>query len=266
MTDVHTRANASRALWETGDYTVVGTLITPIAEDLCETAAIRPGGSVLDVATGHGNTALAAARRDLRVTAIDLVPSLLDRAALRAEAEGLGIDFRLGNAEDLSFPDDTFHAVLSSVGVQFVGDQKATAAELRRVCRPGGRIALANWTPVDLWTELPVVQAKYAPPPAGAPSPMTWGTEPGLRSLFGADVEIEVTTRTFRYRMENAARYVEILLSTYPPFVRMGQNLDRRAFAAFAQELRELVDKWNEATDGSLVLPMRYIVALVDIP
>ena len=179
-----TSTTATRELWNAGDYSVVSSRVMIAAEALCETADVRGGRRALDVACGDGNTALAMARRDLRVTAVDIVPALVERAQERARFEGLDIEFAVGNAEALDFKDNSFDVVLSSFGVSFAADQQAVASELLRVCRPGGRIALANWSPLDFWSELPGVQAKFAPPPPGAPSPMKWGSEEGLRELF----------------------------------------------------------------------------------
>ncbi len=261
-----TSGAATRELWNAGDYSVVSTRLMIAAEDLCETADVRGGQSALDVASGDGNTALAAARRDLHVTAIDIVPELVARAQERARLEGLEISFEVGNAEALDFEDNSFDVVLSSFGVPFAVDQQAVAAELLRVCRPHGRIALANWSPLDFWSELPAIQARFAPPPPGAPSPMKWGAEDGLRELFGASPSITIHSRTFRYRFATVDRYLDALLPSYSPFVRLAERIGHDAFNGFTQDLADLVARWNEADDGSLVLPMTYVVALVDPP
>ena len=255
------------ALWDRGDYAAIGVRIASVAEDLCETADVRGGADVLDVGTGNGNAALCAARRDARVIGVDLAPGLLERARDRRDSEDLDIEFALGDAEALDFGDDRFDVVLSCVGVQFAADQSRAAAELVRVCRPGGRIALANWSPNDLWTELPPMLARHdgAPPP-GAPSPMTWGTADGLRDLFGDDVALEIGPRTFRYRFATVERYVDLMVSSFPPFLRIAAQLDHAGRMAFADDLHSLVDQWNEASDGTLVLPLTYIIALVDLP
>lgn len=258
-------ASAARELWDCGDYTVVGTRFASIAEDLCETAGVRGGHRVLDVATGHGNTALAAARRDADVVAEDIAPSLIARAAERARVDGLAITFREGNAEAIDAADRSFDIVTSSLGVQFAGDQQAAAAELIRVCRPGGRIALACWAPHDFYAELPALVWDFAPPPPTAPSPMTWGTEDGLRTLLGPSVRLTVHARTFRFHARSIDRYLELVLPSFPPFVRLAQQLDPRRHALFAARLSDLLHVWNEADDGTLVLPMTYVVAIGDL-
>ncbi len=261
-----TSTTATRELWKSGDYSVVSSRLLIAAEDLCETADVRGGRRALDVASGDGNTALAAARRDVQVTAVDIVPELVARAQDRARSEGLDISASVGNAEALDFDDNSFDLVLSTFGVPFAVDQRAAASELLRVCRPEGRIALANWSPLDFLSELPAVQAKAAPPPPGVPSPMNWGTEVGLRDLFGPSPSITIYPRTFRYRFATVDRYLDVFLSAYAPFVRLAERIGQSAFSAFSQDYAELVAKWNEARDGSLVLPMRYVVAIVDTP
>lgn len=259
-----TAGELSREVWSAGDYTVVGSRLVWMAEDLCETADLRGGHDVADIACGNGNAALAAARRGARVTGIDVVADLLASARQRATSEGLDIDFRIGDAAALDLPDAAFDVVVSCVGVQFASDHDQTARELLRITRPGGRIALASWTPVDCWAEFPAVVAEYSPPPPGAPSPMTWGTEDGLRSLFGNDVDLTLHDRTFRWRLPSAHAYADMLISTYPPLVRVAQSLDDERLQSFTDDLVELFERWNEADDGTLVLPLRYVNAIID--
>lgn len=263
MTDT---AAAARDLWDSGDYTVAAARMTPMSEELCAIAGVRGGHRLLDVATGHGNTAIAAARRDADVTALDIAPSLLTRAAERARIEGLAIDFRDGNAEAIDAADGTYDVVTSSFGVQFAGNQQAAATEMLRVCRPGGRIALACWAPHDFYGELPMLTADFAPPPPGAPSPVIWGTEDGLRSLLGPTVSLTVHPRTFRFYARDINRYLDLMLPTFPPFVRVAAQLDTQRHAELRARLGDLLRKWNEVDDGTLVLPMTYIVALADLP
>ena len=167
----------------------MGTTVVPVlTHPFCEAADLRAGQRVLDVATGSGNTAIAAARRFCEVTGVDYVPALLARAHERAAVEGLAIDFREGDAEALPFPDASFDVILSTFGSMFAPDQARTARELLRVCRPGGTIALANWTPEGLTGELFRAMGQYLPPPpAGLASPLLWGTAARLRELLGAE-------------------------------------------------------------------------------
>src|SRR5512147_2374154 len=163
--------------WASGDYASVAARIPIVAERLCDAADIHAGDRVLDVATGTGNAALAAARCGAVVTGVDYVPALLDRGRIRATAEGLEVDYQEGDAEALSFADDSFDAVLSVFGVMFAPDQEKAAAELLRVCRPGGTIALACWTPDGFIGEMFRAMARHVPPPSGLRSPMEWGSE-----------------------------------------------------------------------------------------
>lgn len=257
--------SAAQRLWSQGDYTCVGTRIFAVAEELCEVAGVHGAMDVLDVAAGHGNVALCAARREAVVTAVDIVPELLAAAQRRLAADGLTADLRVGNAEALDQADADFDRVLSCVGVQFAADQAAVARELVRVCRPGGKIGLACWTPHDLWSELPKILAGYNPPPPGAPSPMTWGTEEGLRSLFGDDAVLETHDRVFRYRCATAQSYVDMMLSTYPPFVALRRQLSADRARDLGNQLLDLAERWNETDDGSLVLPLTYHVAVIDV-
>ncbi|CAA9520952.1 MAG: Methyltransferase type 11 [uncultured Thermomicrobiales bacterium] len=152
--------------WATGDYAVVGSTLVVMAEQLCEAVDPRAGQRILDVATGHGNAALAAARRFCEVTAIDYVPALLERGRQRAAAEGLEVAFAEGDAENIPFPDASFDIVFSTLGAMFAPDQEKAAAELLRVCRPGGKVGLANWTPDGFIGEMFRVTGRHVPPPA----------------------------------------------------------------------------------------------------
>src|SRR3954471_8904824 len=162
--------------WSSGDYAVVGTTLQIVGEQLCEALDVRSGQKVLDVAAGNGNVALAAARRWCDVVATDYVPALLDRARERAAADRLNIAFREADAEDLPFADGSFDAVVSTFGVMFTPDQDRAAAELVRVCRSGGKIGLANWTPDGFIGQVFKIIGKHLPPSPGVRSPALWGT------------------------------------------------------------------------------------------
>lgn len=171
--------------WASGDYAVVGNPILMTSEQMCETVDVRSGQSVLDVATGTGNAALAAARRGCEVTGIDYVPELLAKAEKRAAAEQLRIRFLHGDAEEIPFSSDSFDVVLSAFGAMFSANQEATAGELVRVCRQGGKIGLVNWTPDGFIGQLFQTVGRHVPPPADLRSPALWGTEARLDELFG---------------------------------------------------------------------------------
>ena len=175
-------------MWASGDFGVIATLIQPVAEQLADSADLVAGSRVLDVAGGTGNAAIAAARCGCDVTCTDYVPALLERGRERAQAERLGIEFAVADAEALPYEDGSYDAVLSVFGSMFAPDQPQAAAELVRVCRPGGLIGLASWTPEGFLGDWFRTQAAHVPPPAGVASPLRWGTEEGIDELLGDGV------------------------------------------------------------------------------
>jgi SAM-dependent methyltransferase len=177
-----------RQTWGSGDYSVIASMIVPVAEWLCDAVELRADERVLDLATGTGNAAIAAARRQCQVTGVDYAPGLLARARVRAEAEGLPVTFREEDVESLSAPSGAYDVVLSTFGIMFTPDQERAAHELLRVCRPGGRIGLANWTPDGWIGEMLRVVGRHVPPPAGLRPPTRWGTESGMRELLNSGV------------------------------------------------------------------------------
>jgi ubiquinone/menaquinone biosynthesis C-methylase UbiE len=207
--------------WASGDYHMVASRIASTAERLCDTADLRAGWSVLDVATGSGNAAIAAARLGCSVVGVDYVPSLIERGRRRAEAEGMDIEFVEGDAEDLPFADATFDATISVFGTMFAPNHHQTAAELVRVTRPGGTIALASWTPESFIGEVFQTIGAHVPPPAGVPAPMLWGFEPYLRKLLGDGItSLDTTERTFTFRFPSAESWVAFFREWYGPTVK----------------------------------------------
>jgi SAM-dependent methyltransferase len=228
-------------MWASGDYAAVAARIHPMAERLCESADLIPGTRVLDVATGSGNAAIAAARCECDVVGIDYVPSLLERAEARARAEGLEIDLLEADAEALPFADASFDAVLSVVGVMFAPNQEQAAAELVRVCRPGGTIALASWTPSGFIGQLLGVVKRYAPPPAGVRPPVEWGSAERLAELLGDGVSrIDTRERVFSFRHRSAADFAEFFLTNYGPTERAAAGLDEEDRASMRVDLEAL--------------------------
>ena len=177
--------------WSSGDYAIVGATLQIVGEDLCEALDLRSGQKVLDVAAGNGNVTLAAARRWCDVVSTDYVPALLERGRARAQAEGWRIEFKEADAESLPFADGAFDAVVSTFGVMFTPNQDKAAAELLRVCRPGGKIGLANWTPEGFIGQVFKAIGKQMPPPAGVKSPALWGAQPRINEMFGAARRID---------------------------------------------------------------------------
>jgi SAM-dependent methyltransferase len=249
-----------RAAWSTGDYAVIGTTLQIIGESLCETVDVAAGWRVLDVAAGNGNAALAAARRGCEVTASDYVPELLERLRARAAADGVAVETRTDDAEALDLLDASFDAVLSTLGVMFAPHQEQAAAELIRVCRPGGRIGLANWTPDSFVGRMFRTIGRYAPPPAGVRSPLEWGTETRLRELFGNHVStLDIAQRHFVFRHRSAAEFIDTMRAYYGPMAKAFGSLDDDGRTALATDLVELAEDHNAADDGTLRLPSAYL-------
>ncbi len=235
-----------QAAWASGDFAVVAARIVLVAEHLCDTADLQAGWRVLDVATGSGNAAIAAARHGCTAVAIDYVPALLESGRRRADAEGLPVELLEGDAESLPFPDGSFDAVTSVFGAMFAPDHAQAAAELLRVCRPGGRIALASWTPDGFIGELFRTVAAYVPPPAGVQSPMLWGTEAHLRSLFGDEIaSLEVEERTFTFRFASAQEFVDFFRTWYGPTLKAFAALEGAARDELEADLIDLARRWN---------------------
>ena len=179
--------------WAAGDFNRVALGITEASQALVSAVDVRPGERVLDVACGSGNAALAAAHRHAEVVGLDYVPALIERARKRAEAEGSTVDFRVGDAQALPFEDHAFDVVLSVFGVIFAPDQERAMAELLRVTRPGGRIALATWMPEGMGGETFRAMSRHVPPPPGARPVVRWGSEAGLREISGGAVTFQLT-------------------------------------------------------------------------
>ena len=250
--------------WSSGDYAVVGTTLQIVGESLCEALDLRAGERVLDIAAGNGNATLAAARRWTDVTSTDYVPALLERGRARASAEGLPVRFEQADAEKLQYADASFDAVLSTFGVMFTPDQEKAASEMARVCKPGGKIGLANWTPSGLIGEVFKLLGRYLPPPAGVKSPALWGTEERLRELFGSRIaSMAVERRNFVFRYRSAAHWLEVFRTFYGPMHKAFGALDSAKQESLASDLIGLLGKFNRATDGTLVAPSEYLELVI---
>ncbi len=247
-----------QATWATGDYSIIGTTLQIVGEQLCETVGLSPGSRVLDVAAGNGNATLAAARRFCQVTSTDYVGELLERAQERAAAERLKVTFQEADAENLPFPDDSFDAVLSTFGVMFTPNQAKAASELLRVCRKGGVIGLANWTPDGFIGQVFKTIGRYVPPAPGMKPPSLWGTEDGLRDLFGTQAAICYTPRQFVFRYLSADHFIDIFRTFYGPINKAFQAAGDRS-DELEHDLRALLDRFNTANDGTLAVPSAYI-------
>jgi SAM-dependent methyltransferase len=250
--------------WSSGDYAVVGTTLQIVGEDLCEALDVRAGQTVLDVAAGNGNASLAAARRWCDVTSTDYVGALLDRARERAKAERLDINFREADAEALPFADDSFDVVVSTFGVMFTPDQQLAAAELLRVCRHGGKIGLANWTPDSFIGQLFKTIGKHVAPPPGAKSPSLWGTQARLMELFDPHAcSISATQRDFVFRYRSPEHWLDVFRGYYGPVLKTFAALAPPAQAALERDLMVLIGQFNRSGDGTMVVPSAYLEVVI---
>jgi ubiquinone/menaquinone biosynthesis C-methylase UbiE len=249
-----------QAAWSSGDFSVVAARIVLAAEQLVDTADLRAGWRVLDVATGSGNAAIAAARLGCEAVGVDYVPTLLERGRARAAAEGLDVELVEGDAEELPFPDASFDAVTSVYGSMFAPDHAQTAAEILRVCRPGGTIALASWTPDGFIGHLFRTVAAHVSPPAGVRSPMLWGTEEHLRELFGGGIRsLEVAERTFTFRFRSAEEFVWFFRTWYGPTLKAFAALEAGQRDALELDLIALAVRFNRlAGNGAIAIPATY--------
>lgn len=246
--------------WAAGDYAMVGRTAVISSELLCEAIDLRAGQRVLDVATGSGNTALAAARRWCEVIGIDYVPALLEHGRRRAEVERLDAIFQEGDAENIPFPDESFDVVLSTFGSMFAPDQQRAASELLRVCRPGGKIGMTNWTPDSLVGDFfrAVVRRGVLPP--GLSPPMLWGTDERLRDLFGSGVlSIDTARREFIHRYRSAEHYVDYFRTYFGPAVKAFEMLDEAGRQRLTEEMVETLSRHNRSGDGTLAVPSPYL-------
>ncbi len=253
-----------QAAWSSGDYAVIGTTLQLVGELLAEACDLRCDERVLDVAAGNGNATLAAARRGCKVTSTDYVGTLLERGAERAAAERLDVDFQVADVEALPFGDASFDVVLSTFGVMFAPDQSRSASEMARVCRPGGRIGLANWTPEGFIGQLFKTLGRHLPPPAGVQPPSRWGVEANLQSLFGEQAAaIAVTPRIFNFRYRSAAHFIEVFRTWYGPVHKAFAALPADKGAALESDLTDLLNGANKGGANSLVVPSEYLEAVV---
>jgi SAM-dependent methyltransferase len=253
---IKTRQNAA---WASGDYSRIGTTLQVTGESLAEAMDLPPGAKVLDVAAGNGNATLAFARRWCAVTSTDYVETLLARGRVRAEAEGLNIAWQMADAERLPFAEASFDAVVSTFGVMFAPDQATAAAEMLRVCRPGGRIGMANWTPEGFIGQLFRTLGKHVPPPAGVRSPALWGSRPWIEETFGGSARaIAVHDRSFVFRYLSPAHFIEVFRLWYGPVHKAFLALDPAGQAALAADLHALIERFDTATDGTMRVPSDY--------
>lgn len=253
-----------QAAWSSGDYAVVGTTLQIVGEQLCEALDLRFGQSVLDVAAGNGNVTLAAARRGGEVTSTDYVPALLERGRARAAAEGFSVVMQEADAEALPFADASFDVVVSTFGVMFTPNQEKAASEMMRVCKPGGKIGLANWTPEGFIGQVFKTIGKHMPPPAGVKSPALWGTRARMTEMFGANAAaVAITSRNFNFRYRSAEHWLEVFKTFYGPVLKTFAALPEAGQSSLRTDLLALAETFNRSGDAAMVVPSEYLEIVI---
>ena len=256
------RLNAS---WSCADYARIGVTLQITAEELVKAADFAPGTRILDVAAGNGNASLALARRFCRVTSTDYVQPLLDKGKIRAEAEELDIDFQIADAQDLPFDDGQFDGVISTFGAMFAPDQPATARELIRVCKPGGKIALANWTPPSFVGRMCKLVGEHMSAAPGFRAPANWGREEWIKAHFGEDARsIEIEWKAFDFRYHSPEHYLDFFRTYYGLCRKAFEKVGAEGEKFLADDILDLVDEFNTATDGTVTMPSSYVQVVIN--
>jgi ubiquinone/menaquinone biosynthesis C-methylase UbiE len=262
--DLTALKSRQQAAWSSGNYAVIGTTLQIVGEQLCEALDLRAGSDVLDVAAGNGMVSLAAARRWCNVTSTDYVPALLEIGRARATAEGLSIEFKEADAEALPFDDASFDAVVSTFGVMFTPNQAQAASELARVCKRGGRIGLANWTPEGFIGQVFKTLGKYLPPPAGAKSPALWGTRAALDEMLGSQASsIKAEARVFNFRYKSPEHFLDVFKTFYGPVLKAFAALDAASQQDLHNDLYALIVRMNKSGDATMVVPSEYLEVVI---
>ncbi|MGA7480909.1 MAG: class I SAM-dependent methyltransferase [Bradyrhizobium sp.] len=262
--DLAALKDRQQAAWSSGNYAVIGTTLQIVGEQLCEALDLRAGSDVLDVAAGNGMASLAAARRWCNVTSTDYVPALLECGRARATADGLPIEFKQADAESLPFGDASFDAVISTFGVMFAPNQAQAGSELARVCKPGGRIGLANWTPEGFIGRVFKTLGKYLPPAAGAKSPALWGTPAALDEMFGSQASsIKAEPRMFNFRYKSPEHFLDVFRTYYGPVLKAFDALDAASQQDLHNDLYALIVRMNKSGDATMVVPGEYLEVVI---
>ncbi|WP_316366613.1 class I SAM-dependent methyltransferase [Candidatus Thiodiazotropha sp. CDECU1] len=260
MPDYAAIKHKQQIAWSAGDYGRVGVTLQISGEQLCEAMDLHAGQSVLDVAGGNGNVTLAAARRFCKVISTDYVPALLAHSEQRAQAEGLAIDYQQADAEALPFADNSFDNVVSTFGVMFTPDQTSAASELIRVCRAGGKIGLANWTPTGFIGQVFKTIGQYVSPPPGINSPAAWGTMQFLQQHLGPQSSnLDMEPRQFVFRYQSPQHWLDLFATYYGPVLKAYEVLDEETGEKLSRDLLGLIDQFNTAEDGTMVVPSEYL-------
>lgn len=259
--DMEALKSKLRATWIAGDFGEIAKSIETGAEEFVARLDLKPDMQVLDVACGTGNLAIPAATTGATVTGVDIAPNLIESAIARAAAEGVEAKFDVGDAEDLPYDDASFDIVMTMFGAMFAPRPDVTAAELIRVCKPGGLIAMANWTPEAFTGQMFKTNAKHVPPPPNMPSPILWGTEDKVRERLADGIaDLKMTRRkiTFNYPF-GPAEVVEHFRKYFGPTQKAFESLDAEGQAALRADLEELWTVNNQATDGTTLVESEYL-------
>lgn len=252
-----------QATWNSGDYGRIGVTLQIAGEQLCEAMDTRSGSTVLDVAGGNGNVSLAAARRFCRVICTDYVEHLLQQSRERAAAEGLALDHQFADAEDLPFTDASFDNIVSTYGVMFAPNQARSSAEMLRVCKPGGKIGLANWTPDGFIGQLLKTVSAYVPPPAGVSSPVQWGTNKFIEQHFAQAANVQINSRCFTFRYESPEHWLDVFATYYGPTHKALEALNDEQGRRLKDDILTLIASFNRADDGTMVVPSDYLEIVI---
>ena len=261
QTELEQLKQGMRAMWMAGDFGQIAQYSRKAADDFIPRVGIKAGAKVLDIACGTGNLAIPAARLGAEVTGVDIASNLLEQARKRAASEGLKVSFDEGDAEQLSYPDGQFDIVMSMFGAMFAPRPEKVAAEMIRVCRPGGRIAMANWTTQGFAGKTFSLSARFVPPPEGIPSPALWGDESVVRErLANGTSEVRTTLRSidmeFPFPPKEA---VQFFRNYFGPIQMTFSRLDPQRQSEYADELEKLWREHNEATGDRTLVRTEYL-------
>lgn len=260
VTELESLKSRMKATWMSGDFDRVARVYAPCAAAFVGRLALEPGERVLDVACGSGNLSLPAARAGAVVTGIDIATNLVETARGRAQTEGLHVYFDEGDAEQMPYGDSSFDVVMTMFGAMFAPRPEKAAAELLRVCRTGGRVAMANWTPTGFIGQMFKATAAHVPPP-NIPSPLLWGDEVTVRARLREGVsDLRLTRRTVAFRLPmTPGQTVDFFREWYGPTLRAFASLDEDGRAALRRDLTRLWSEHNLATDGTTHVESEYL-------
>ncbi len=259
-TELESLKSRMKATWMSGDFDRVAQTYAPGARAFVERLWLKPGERVLDVACGSGNLSFPAARGGADVTGLDIATNLIRTARERARTEGLRVNFDEGDAEQMPYGDDSFDLVMTMFGAMFAPRPDVTAAEMLRVCRRGGRVAMANWTPSGFIGRMFKATAAHVPPP-NVPSPLLWGDEDAVRERLRDGVgELHISRRTVAFRLPlTPGQTVDFFREWYGPTLRAFAALDADGQAALRRDLTSLWAEHNRATDGTTLVESEYL-------